>query len=1175
MLLRISSAIAALLLTASQLIAQVPPEKAEATFKVNDPELEWKLWAHESMFSNPTCIDIDHLGRVWVCESVNYRHTLFRKPPNRPEGDRILILEDSKGTGKADKVTVFYQAPDLLAPLGIAVAKDPVGPGYKVYVCHSPDILLFEDKDGDGKADGPPKKLLSGFKGYDHDHGVHGILIGPDGKLYFSVGDQGVDGLKDKNGKVWKSNNTDCRAGTVWRCDMDGTNLELLAHNFRNPYEPCVDSFGTIFMSDNDDDGNQQTRICYVMPGGNYGYHPRGPGQTHWHEEQPGVVPKILRTYFGSPTGMCVYEGTLLPKKYWGQVLHTDAGPRHVRCYHMKPQGAGYDVERQDIVESTDNWFRPSDICVAPDGSVFVADWYDPGVGGHGMGDTTRGRVYRLAPKGHKYQVPKVDLESPDGFLNALGSANLAVRHMAIAALRSFHKDDLVRILTRALDQDVNAALRARALWQFFRYGFQSRRLEHALKADDPRLRVEGVRVLAQKHGAHSNDFSLLMEGFNALTDSLQDVSSQVRRECLVSMGDSAVDASTTNVFWRLAEQYDGKDRFYLAAIGIAVGTDLKRREIILADFEKHFPEWNEKTANLVWELRPPSMMPRLEKMVADAKLPAAQRVRIVDILAANDDPAAGKMLLNLLLGEQSPEVRDGIVSNLKQFVPGKWRDLRRSPEMGEAIERLLGKPDTAATGIALAALSQRAEFHLKVREMAVDGSVGLPTQLEAVHALGTMPFAGSAETLAELAAAPEAKSLSIAAVQALGQHVDGRRENPTAAPALAALQTLVRQSTTPLDVRQAALTVLAGSRAGMQWLLQQQTSKSIPPDLLADAGRLARNTPHQDLRNRALLAFPPPGKLDVKKLPSPAVLATRTGDAGRGRQVFAASLKNDLQCEKCHTVQGVGGNVGPDLSMIGKKASRENLFESILQPSKAIADQYVNWQIFSTRGAVMSGLLVEETAEAVTLRDANGKDMRIDKKDIDTREKNPVSLMPDNLVGAITEEDLVDLVEYLTTLKTPALTPATWLVAGPFKADGRADALDQVFEPEKGAGPAGINPAARWKSVAVDGVGYVDLQAHVGTAGGSLVAYLTKTIESPADQDARILLGTHGAAKVWINGTVVHTNRKSREAVPADDAISVRLRKGQNNIVVKLVSGDGPSGLYFTILSDQELQAK
>src|SRR4029453_10253980 len=122
--------------------------------------------------------------------------TLHGKPLNRPEGDRILILEDSKGQGRADKVTVFTKAPYIQAPKGIAVAKDPAGPGWKVYVCQSPDILLFEDKDGDGKAAGPPTKFLTGFKGLDHDHGVHGITIGPDGRLYFSVGDQGVKGLQ-------------------------------------------------------------------------------------------------------------------------------------------------------------------------------------------------------------------------------------------------------------------------------------------------------------------------------------------------------------------------------------------------------------------------------------------------------------------------------------------------------------------------------------------------------------------------------------------------------------------------------------------------------------------------------------------------------------------------------------------------------------------------------------------------------------------------------------------------------------------------------------------------------------------------------------------------------------------------------------------------------------------
>src|SRR5262245_52979429 len=451
-------------------LAQVPPEKALATMTVADG-LHLELFAAEPLFTNPTSIDVDHAGRVWVCESVNYRHKLHRKPPNRPEGDRIVVLEDTDGDGKADRAVTFYQAPDFLAPLGIAVAKDPVGPGYKVYVCHSPDILLFEDKDGDLKADGPPRKLLSGFQGYDHDHGVHGITIGPDGKLYFTVGDAGVKDLQssDGTGRKWTSNNTDCRAGTVWRCDLDGKNLALLAHNFRNNYEACVDSFGTIFLSDNDDDGSQQTRICHVMPGGNYGYHPRGPGQSHWHEEQPGVVHKVLRTGFGSPTGICFYEGNLLPKKYHGQLLHTDAGPREVRCFHPKPKGAGYDVEKELLVTSTDTWFRASDVCVAPDGSVFIADWYDPGVGGHGIGDFTRGRIYRLAPKGNKSSVPKVDLESNAGILRALASPNRAVRYMAMAKLQSLKSEGALPILRPACKQKENVWLRARALWQLSR----------------------------------------------------------------------------------------------------------------------------------------------------------------------------------------------------------------------------------------------------------------------------------------------------------------------------------------------------------------------------------------------------------------------------------------------------------------------------------------------------------------------------------------------------------------------------------------------------------------------------------------------------------------------------------------------------------------------------------
>jgi putative membrane-bound dehydrogenase-like protein len=1033
-----------LLLLPSTTRAQVPPEKAEATFKVVDG-LEFKLWASEPLFVNPTCIDIDHKGRVWVCESVNYRCTLHGKPLNRKEGDRIVILEDTKGEGKADKATTFYQSPDLLAPMGIAVAPNPDGKGVKVFVCQSPDILVFEDKEGKGKADGPPKKLLTGFQGIDHDHGVHGILIGPDMKLYFSVGDQGVKDLQSSDGKgrKWTSNNTDCRAGTIWRCDMDGTNLELIAHNFRNEYEPCVDSFGTIFTSDNDDDGNEQTRICYVMPGGNYGYHPRGPGQSHWHEEQPGVVPKILRTYFGSPTGMCVYEGTLLPKKYWGQLLHTDAGPRHVRCYHLEPDGAGYKVDREDMVTSTDTWFRPSDICVAPDGSVFVADWYDPGVGGHGMGDTTLGRIYRLAPQGNKPNVPKADLESKDGLLAALASPNLAVRNMACQKITSLDKsepqmDFLLKSLRRP-SQKANedpTMLRARLLHLLARLYeghpiggpnggcFWTERKDDYLLKDD-RIAVQTVRLIERIYGQRSGPSQELLNGFSTLLRT--DLPNAAHREMLLVLrrvdalpykGKKDTEGNDTNslgeLFWTLAKKYEGKDRFYLAAIGIAVGQDPKRREIILADFDKEFPEWNEKVAGLVWELRPPKMMPVMEKHLKDGKLPVAHQKQIVDILGGMDDPAAGKHLLVALKPDAAAEVRDLAVEKYKTNLPGKWKDLRASKDLGQAIDVLVRGDSTMIAGLSLIAAAGKVDEARRVSAI-VQSVPAEDVRAAAIRTLGSLPSKDAIDALRMfLEASPE--SLRVEAVRALGELSRGDEKAPGSKEAFETLQMIVSGKDSPL--LRAALPALAATRGGSLWLLELNDNNQLGDVLKPDVGSLLRNSVYNDVRGKALKAFPPPAKLDPKKLPSAAAFAGRKGNAKHGEELMAASAKNDLQCLKCHTVRKVGGQIGPDLSKIGEKASRENLFESILEPSKAIADQYLTWNIETKKGLNLSGLIVEDTPEFVTIRDANGKDTRIAVKDIDTRKKSQVSLMPVDLVAYMSEDDLVDLVEYLFTLK-------------------------------------------------------------------------------------------------------------------------------------------------------------
>ena len=170
--------------------AQQPAEKSLATMKTA-PGLEVKLWAAEPMLANPTDLTVDERGRVWVVEGVNYRRTQRNLPDLRPAGDRIVILEDTDLDGHADKVKVFDQNPQIRVPLGIAVLGD------KVYVSQAPDLIVYT-KDADDKI---LKKevLLTGFGGIDHDHGLHAVVFGPDGKLYFNQGNTGLD-VTDKSG---------------------------------------------------------------------------------------------------------------------------------------------------------------------------------------------------------------------------------------------------------------------------------------------------------------------------------------------------------------------------------------------------------------------------------------------------------------------------------------------------------------------------------------------------------------------------------------------------------------------------------------------------------------------------------------------------------------------------------------------------------------------------------------------------------------------------------------------------------------------------------------------------------------------------------------------------------------------------------------------------------------
>src|SRR5690242_18737231 len=444
-------------------------------FKVGEG-LEASLFACEPMVRNPTDMDVDSRGRVWIAEGVNYRSSFQKWGVLQPEGDRIVILEDTNGDGVADKETVFYQDPSINTALGVCVL------GNRVIVSDSPNVYVLTDTDGDGKAD-KRELLFTGIGGKDHDHGVHTFVFGPDGKLYFNMGNEAkrlyypltkevplhgaldhvpMKPVIDLDGNEVNNQGKPYRMGMVFRCNLDGSEFETLAYNFRNNYEVAVDSFGTLWQSDNDDDGNRGVRINYVMEHGNFGYSDEMTGAGwkedwdrakakgaaedtkifhEWHQFDPGVVPNLLHTGAGSPTGILVYEGKLLPQAFWNQMIHCDAGPRVVRAYPVQQDGAGYKAEIKNILTTQDTWFRPSDVCIGPDGALYVADWNDANVGGHNMADQDvakmTGRVYRVAPPGNKPSVPKQNLHTAAGCVAALQSPNQATRYLAWTKLHS------------------------------------------------------------------------------------------------------------------------------------------------------------------------------------------------------------------------------------------------------------------------------------------------------------------------------------------------------------------------------------------------------------------------------------------------------------------------------------------------------------------------------------------------------------------------------------------------------------------------------------------------------------------------------------------------------------------------------------------------------------------
>ena len=699
--LPLSTAVASLL--ASTTLAQAEPEVVPLElFSTSDPNLEVTLWAQTPMFNNPTNMDIDKDGRIWVAEGVNYR----RHGNRRPEGDRIVVLEDTNGDGTADKHHVFVQEKFLTAPLGVAVLDN------KIVVSMTPSMIVYTDVDRDLKFDPSVDKreeLLTGFNSKQHDHSLHSVTAGPDGQWYWNHGNCGAQ-FTDKSGKTFRlgsayqmqqiagQKSDDGHVyigGASYRMNPDGSEVTVIGHNYRNSYEQTVTSFGDVFQNDNDDP--PACRTTFVLEYGNAGFcsfdgkrswqADRRPGQetavAEWRQEDPGTMPAGDVYGGGSPTGITYYEGGALGEKYAGGLLLSCEPARNVVFgYLPTPDGAGFKLERFNFLTTnaeqdfagTDfkggrvdrnkkkTLFRPSDVTVGPDGAIYVCDWYDPRVGGHSDQDATlSGAIYRVAPKGFKPNVPALDLSSTEGQIAALKSHAINVRNLGFTRLKDGGAKSVAPVA--ALLDDENKFVRARAIWLLSQLGAPgAAKVKPLLNHEDAEIRTVAYRALRRENIDHIANSQKLAS----------DPSAAVRREVAVAMRNE--DAATAvPILTKLAETFDGEDRTYLEAIG--TGATNKEGAVYDAVVGKADPlKWTPVQAKLAWRLHPPQGASALKTRAMDASISPEDRKAAIVALAYTSEKEGAEAMLDLAQNG-SGEARGLALSWLLKQKSSTWKD--------------------------------------------------------------------------------------------------------------------------------------------------------------------------------------------------------------------------------------------------------------------------------------------------------------------------------------------------------------------------------------------------------------------------------------------------------------------------------------------------------------------
>jgi quinoprotein glucose dehydrogenase len=1069
--------------------------RAIAGFRV-PAGLKVELFAAEPLVANPVAFAIDEKNRFYVAETFRLHHGVtdtrqhmnwldddlasrtvadrvamyrkFLKPEvfasYGEQEDRIRLVEDRDGDGSAETATVFaagFRDPSVGLGAGLLARRGTV------WYTNIPDLWILRDADGDGQADERESVQTGygvhvGFLGHD----LHGLTWGPDGRLYFTIGDRAMN-VTTKDGKAV----VQLDSGSVLRCDADGSNLEVFATGLRNPQELAFNELGDLFTCDNNSDGGDRARWVHLVEGGDSGWrigyqfierpNSRGPWNAEklWHPRPANTASYLLpplANLSDGPSGLTYHPGVAaLPDELRGTFFLADfrgsASISGLRTVRLKPRGAGYEVAEQ----GQHLWgLEATDVDFGTDGALYVSDWVQ------GWDQSGKGRIYRVADAS---RPPDPAVER----VRTLLAEGMADRpHKELAELLA-HDDQRIRreaqfelverakndrrarrglipeaFLTAVAYTNPSRLARLHATWglgQLHREGSSdaARALIALLRDRDEEVRAQAARALADSGRKNESARAPLVE-------LLHDGSPRARFHAAVALSKLGIGTELAPVLTMLRENNEADP--YLQHAGVlalasvadpsALG-DVARDDSVavrlaallawrrlgspevarfLADPE---PRLVLEAARAIGDVPIAEALPSLAALqvtgstspfvlrrvlAANARLGGEKGAEVLATMAARSDlPTAIRAEAIDALGQWAkPSGRDRIV--------GLWRPIDprdAAPAVAALLPRLPGLLADSPGAVRRAA--SRATARLGIGDVAPlllalidDAKAESESRVEALRALRELNDPRLDE--AALRAADDGDgSLRTEALRILA--------SSRPAEALKRIGPALKLGS--VRDRQDSLAILGAVEDPeadriVAGLLEDLVANRIEPELRLDVLLAARGREDAAVRDRL-------AQYESSRPKDDPIAAFREalagGDRERGRTLFRENAA--VYCLRCHKIDGDGGEVGPDLTGIGTKQSREYLLESIVAPNAKISEGFDSLVVALNDGQIVGGIVKGQDGGRLTLVTPEGQLLTIAEEDIEDRKRGP-SAMPEDLVTRLSPSDVRDLVEFL-----------------------------------------------------------------------------------------------------------------------------------------------------------------